>query len=104
MPLKTPRPPPPPSPASRNRNTDNLNILLRLFLVAFRILDAMYDVHACDRASKDGVLVVKPGLSSFMLGHEERRQERGHEKVGWVGEWVEKQKRRKKKYSQPFLS
>lgn len=45
-----------------DRDANDLDILLRLLLVHFCVLDLMHDVHALDCSSEDGVLVVKPWL------------------------------------------
>jgi hypothetical protein len=47
---------------SRNGDADNLDILLRLLLVYLGVLDFVNNIHACNRSSKDGMLVVEPGL------------------------------------------
>jgi hypothetical protein len=49
-------------PHLRNRDTNNLNVLLRFLLIHLRILNLMHDIHARNRASKDGVFVVEPRL------------------------------------------
>ena len=49
--------------ALRNRNIDNLDILLRLLLVHFGILNLMHNVHACNCAPENRMLVIEPRLT-----------------------------------------
>lgn len=59
------------NPAKTNRyigqlpdfDVNNLNVIVRLvLLVRFDVLNAMNNVHASCRATKDGVFVIQPGL------------------------------------------
>lgn len=55
----------------RDTDADDLDVLLRLLLIALRVLNPVHYIHALHGATEDGVFAVEPGLFKRLVRNEQ---------------------------------